>query len=1136
MVELKRLMFTKRAAFFFISFIFLNITLSSQPTYLQFDNISNGLSTNLVTSIYQDSKGWIWFTSVQGLHKYDGFKVKTYKISKEDSSNFIGSLARCIFEDGKGFLWVGTETGGLYRFDREKEKFAAYFEHDNRNKIIYFSVYSIAEDKNGDLWLGTNMGLKKFDKSTGKFTTYASGTNNLNSLYSNYIVKLHFDRNGKLWMGTTKGLDRFDPVTKSFEHVTLPGTNEVRPFVSEIFEDKQGRIWIGTFSRGLYVFEPNTRQARKLIINKDSEFSNSVRAILQANNGDLWIGTGAGLYIYSPKTNRFSHFTHDQKNPLSLCHNSIISLFQDKQENIWIGTQAGISYMIPEKQAFHFYDAFSNNNEDFNNNGVNAFWADDKNIWIATDYGGINILDKNKQVVRYLSTQKQNPNSLSTNSIRTLVDDGKGNVWICTYGGGMDVYNLKTGNIKKYTHNPADTGSLSNNWVGATYRDRKGNFWIGTLEGIDKYDPKTDQFIHYNKIITNKLVGWISEDSEGNLWFGSYPDIFIYNPKVNRTKKFSINRQTLAFLEDKQKRLWLATTNKGIALLDRKTLTVKKYYNESTGIANNSALSIIEDDQQTLWIGTANGLSRFFPDQEKFRNFYKDDGTRITTYNYGACYKLPSGELLFGGYNGFVTFDPKDIQDNEYLPPVELTDFRIFNQSVPFGTKGSPLTKHISETKDIVLNYNQNFISFRYIALNYNSPHKNGYAYKLEGIDKDWVKAGDRKEAYYTNLEPGEYEFKVIASNNDNQWNKVGTSVNIRIIPPFYKTWWFRISVILWIAFTVIFLIRWRIRNIKNKNVILEHLVNEKTKDLQQLAIELEESQSEVMAQNEEIEQQNETLTELNEKINKQNEALKHYANDLENKVKERTAELEIAKNKAEESDKLKSSILTNMSHEIRTPMNSIVGLSNLLMQEDVSQEDKKFFTINIKRNSDILLHLINDILDLSVIEAGKMPLHFNQVNINELLTDLHEIFNTDRQWLEKSHLDFRLHLSNNSLVAVTDKVRLGQIIRNLLHNAFKFTDKGYIELGYKITVLDIVIYVKDSGIGIPPEKINSIFDRFVKLQDENVKSDFGVGLGLAICSKLIQMLGGKIWVESEPRQGSTFFISVPLREENIGS
>ena len=1121
---------SKKSVSILLLFINCPFTIFSQPDYLQFDKLNNELSANIVNCIYQDSRGWMWFSTSQGLNKFDGINVTTYKNNPEDSTNLVGNLVRFIYEDSKGQLWIGTETGGLNLLNRGTEKFTFYPELDKNGKKIFYFANSIAETKTGDLWIGTNMGLKKLDRSSGKFQTFTNNPDKNNSLCDNYIKKTYIDRSGKIWLGTRQGLDCFNPVAQYFDHIPIFDKGDADQSICEIFEDYEGKIWVGTYAKGIYIIDPRSKNFRQLIPDKNNEYSFTVRSILQDKNGDYWIGTRAGLYIYSGKTNRFSHFEHDEKNPFSLCHNSILSLFLDNKNDIWIGTRGGISYLINEKQIFRHYSAYPNDNKYLNNSDIYAFWyGTDKSIWVGTDFGGINILDVKKQTFRYISENKNIANGISSNSIKSMVEDGKGNLWVGTYLGGINVYNLKTGNIIHYKNDPKDSGSIIDNRIWAICKDNDGIIWVGTGKGVDRYNAQTNKFIHYQNKFTNRQIDWISKDSQGDLWIGTNPDIFVFNSKTNSIQKFTINARTRAFCEDQRHRIWLCTGTKGILQFDRSAGTIKKYYDEQTGIASNSTFSIVEDNQETLWVGTANGLSRFYPDQERFRNFLPEDGTLIRHYNYGAGYKLPSGELLFGGFNGFILFNPKNISDNIYLPPVVFTDFRIFNKSLSINSGNSPLSRHISEMHRVVLKYNQNFISIKYIALNYSSPGKNRYAYKMDGVDKDWNYVGDKREAIYTSLQPGLYKFTVKASNKDNQWNQVGTSLEIQIIPPFYKTWFFRIAFILIIGLLISLTVYIRMRSIKDQNILLEHMVSEKTHDLQQLAIELEESQSEIMTQNEEIEKQNESLKDLNLQVNRQNEELKTYANKLEEKVKERTAELEIAKDKAEESSKLKSAILTNMSHEIRTPMNSIVGLSNLLMTEDLNADDKKFFTSNIKRNCDILLHLINDILDLSVIESGKMSLYFRPVNINSLLEGVYHVFETDKQWLEKAHINLKLVLPQDNLFATTDAVRLEQIIRNLVHNAFKFTDEGKIELGYKVTVLDIVFYVRDTGIGIPKDKINSIFERFVKLQDKSIKTDSGVGLGLAISSKLVKMIHGKIWVESELNHGSTFYVSIPI-------
>lgn len=1108
----------------------LQLCVNAQPDYLQFDQLNNGLSTNIVNYIYQDKKGWMWFSTSQGLNQYDGNKIKIFK-SNIDSKSLTGGLIRFIFEDSKGDLWVGTEIGGLNRFNRETETFTCLYDKDKNNKNISYSANTIAEDRSGNLWIGTSFGLKKLNRKTNRFTTIYKSNDTVNSLVNNFIRKIFFDSTGKLWIGTFNGLDCYNPKDNKFIHHAIFNPKTTDKSVCEIYEDNKGKIWIGTYTEGVFVYDPVSQSFENLIPDKSEIYSKTIRAILQDNSGNMWIGTKNGLYLYSEATKQYAHYVRNEKNPVSICHNSVLSLCKDSKGDIWIGSRGGINYLVNEKQVFRHYNSFPNDNKFLNSDDIFTFWLDKNNdIWIGTDFGGINILNQKNNTFQYLN-QKSTNGRLSNNSIKTLTADGKGNLWIGTYQGGINVLNLKTKKITNYTRGINQTNSISDTKVWTILRDHNNNMWIGTGRGVDYYDSKKEKFTHCK--FTEKQVDWFAEDSENNIWIGTNPEIIIYNIPSNTYKKYIINTRTRGFCEDHLNRIWLATETKGVLLFDKSSGKVLKSFNEDLGLASNSTLSIIEDNSGALWTGTANGLSQILPEKNKIRSFYKEDGTNITHYNYGACYKLPSGELIFGGFNGFVIFDPKKVKDNGYLPPVILTDIKINNKPVPIG-KNSPLQKHISETKRIVLHYNQNFLTFEYVALNFCTPNHNRYKYKMEGVDKDWNNVGNKREAIYTDLQPGTYTFSVIACNNDNQWNQVGTSLIIQIIPPIYKTLFFKITLCILLIITIIYIIYIRNKRVKLINKELEKLVYKKTLDLQKAADQLEESQSEIMAQNEEIEKQNEFLKELNEKISLQNRALETYSNDLERKVEERTLELQLAKNKAEESDKLKSSILANMSHEIRTPMNSIIGLTNILLDDEVSRDDKTFFTQNIKKNCDTLLHLINSVLDLSVIEAGKLSLNKGPVNISLLLKDIQQVFEFDKQWLDKNNLDFKLKLPGEDLIISTDAMRVEQILRNLLHNAFKFTEKGSIELGCASSVNDIILYVRDTGIGIPLAKQNIIFDSFVQLEENTHKSNGnGVGLGLSICWRLTHLLGGKLWVISEVNEGSTFYLSLPLSKTN---
>jgi ligand-binding sensor domain-containing protein/signal transduction histidine kinase len=1100
-----------------------------QIDYLQFDKLSNGISTNIVNSIFQDNKGWMWFSTSQGLCQYDGNRLKLYKSNTSEKNSLIGNLVRFIYEDTKGRLWIGTEIGGLNLFDRETDNFTYFPEIKPNKDTVKYSANTIAEDNKGNLWIGTNNGLKKFNPQNGKFTNFLNSASNPNSLSHNGIKKLLID-NDKLWIGTNTGVDVLNLYTNLFTHYQIFAKDFPDKSVYEFFKSKDGRIWIGTYADGLYVYNPVNNSFTHLTPDISSKYANTIRAITQDPQGYIWLGTRNGLFIYDENQNKFIHYLHNEKNPLSLCHNSILSIFRDKEGDIWIGTRGGISYLNQDKQVFRNFGAFPSDNNYLNDYDIYSFWLDKENkIWVGTDFGGINILNSKRNQFSYITGKDEGKGILSSSSIKSMTEDKNGNLWIGTYLGGINVYNKNNGSVIKYQHDAKNSESLINDKIWAITKDHNNNFWFATGRGVDFFDTHKNKFIHPN--LTEKQVDWIAEDSEYNIWIGTNPEIIIVKDGGKTVKKFSVNTRSRDFCEDHLNRIWIATDTKGIMQINRKTGNIIKIVTEEQGLTNNSTFSIIEDNQWALWIGTANGLSRYNLESGKIRNFTKDDGIILTHYNYGARYKLPSGELLFGGYNGFVLFDPQKIRENNQLPQVIITNFRINNQPVPINVKGSPLKTYISDTKSIVLNYKQNFLTFDFISLNYSTPGKNRYRYKMEGIDNSWIDVGNKMEAIYTNLEPGNYTFRVIASNDQNQWSENNeASIEIKIIPPFYKTLFFKIFLIIFLIVIVIVLLYLRTKRVKLLNNELERLVFKKTKDLQQVAIQLEESQSEVMAQNEEIEKQNEFLKELNEKISLQNRALETYSNDLEVKVKERTNQLEDALNKAKESDNLKSAILANMSHEIRTPMNSIIGLTSLMLNDDITDDDKMFFTQIIRKNCDTLLHLINGVLDLSSIEAGKLSLNKGQINITSLLKNIHKLYETEKHWLEKDHIDFKLKIPANDMIIYTDAIRIEQIIKNLLHNAFKFTDNGSVELGYATSVNDLIIYVKDTGIGIPLAKQHIIFDSFVKLEENTHKTDgTGVGLGLSICWKLAQILDGKLWVISDVNEGSTFYLSFPI-------
>lgn len=811
-----------------LSLLFLIVQFTNaQPRQLVFENynLENGLQNNIVQQAFQDSKGYLWFATSHGISRFDGYRFTAFRNEPGNVKSLSGLLARVIYEDRKKNLWIGTESGGLNRFDRKSET----FEHvlaDDSVKGIGTSVKSIAEDKDGRLWLGTNIGLKSYfpgDKQT-QWYPFRPGSNNSPS--DVYVRVLQFDNNGKLWVGTKQGLDLFDPATRKFQRIY-----EKHPLLKdeiwEIYLDPKGMLWIGTYNQGLFTLDPNTQTLHKINLGNDKPWSNTIKSVVADKQGLYWIGSRAGLYVYDPKHQTSTWFGNEENEPKSLIHSSILNTYLDAAGNIWISTRGGISMMASGRQVFKHYKAQTGNSAQLNNKEVYAAWADPtgNTIWIGTGEGGVNILDRKKGTFSYLVNRPGQANSIAGNGIKSFMDDGTGNLWIGTYKQGISVYHLKSRSVKQHRHQTGNPTSLSDNTVWAMHKDRSKRLWLGTDAGLDLYDPVKQIFIHQS---THKKqqVAWIDEDSKGRLWLGLQSVVAIFQP--DKGIIHTIREQGSCFYEDSKGRYWLATRNNGLAQLD-KNLKAVKYYDEKDGLPNNQVYQLLEDRQQRLWMSTANGLAMFEPETETFTNYDKADGLQSNQFHYGAAYKLASGELIFGGINGFNIFDPSKVKRNAYHPPVTLTNLKIFNKNVQQGDDFDILKVSLSESRNINIPYAYNFITFDFAALNFIRPEKNSYRYKLVGFDRDWNEAGHNASATYTNLDPGQYTFQVLAANNDRVWNKKPLELQVNILPPFWKTWWFRFFLLALSIGTIYVIVNFLI----NRQKIKQQLYMERSKSKQ---------------------------------------------------------------------------------------------------------------------------------------------------------------------------------------------------------------------------------------------------------------------------------------------------------------
>jgi signal transduction histidine kinase/ligand-binding sensor domain-containing protein/DNA-binding response OmpR family regulator len=1028
-----------------------------------------GLPHNMIQCIYQDRRGWMWFGTSQGLSRFDGYRFVNFVNNPDDTSSLSGNLVRVITEDSSGNLLVGTENGGLNIFDREKELFLHPYRNHPEFTSREVSVNAIAADNDGSLWIGTDRNLLKIDRTRSLVPVQPEAVNFKPDASGYFVRVMQFDIYGQLWIGTTGGLLIYDPQKNSIEQVNLPLSDAQSKEIYEIFRDDDGSMWIGTYEKGIFIADPVTRKVKPLIITPYHERSETIRSISKSISGDYWLGTRGGLYIYSGTKGVTDYFRHDERDMRSLANNSILDIYHDSNGITWIGTRGGLNMLSNSKQVFQDFRALPSDDHFLNSSTVYALWIDQNGkVWIGTEDGGINIYDPSSGTFKYMMSDEEDPNTISQNCVKAFLDDGKGSLWIGTFWGGIDVLDLKTGSITHYRHSPGDPASLSDNRVWALCHDGEEGIWTGTSSGLDRFDPLTRTFTHYGEVAGNEQVNWIVRDSENDVWLGTPDEIIVYDPDDQMIKRFSEHSRYL--MEDSEGRIWVATLDRGIAQYS-KTAGAVKYFRELDGLANNQALCILEDNDSSLWISTSNGLSRFVPGNQHFRNFTVNDGLRNNQFSYGAAYKSESGELLFGGISGFISFNPADMSSASPNVPIVFTDLRVFNKSVPVGEGKSPiLEKSISETSHLRLKFDQNVFTLEFASLNYINSSSNLYTYYLEGFDRGWNAPSSSRTATYTNLNPGDYTLRIRRVLPGNTLSDEELSLLITVKPPFWMTWWFRTI----LAVTILMLAYLLFRIILNREKIKNQLAFEKIKardlhELDMLKLKL--------------------FTNISHEIRT---PLTLILGPLEKMMAKQIPPEEVQPNLG---------MVYRNARQLNTLINQLLDF-------------RKLESGNLKLEpvrDDMVAFLSNVTASFEQYAAEKnITLKFHS-----LKKKLIAMFDPDK--VEK--------ILNNLLSNALKFTGEGGIVS--VHLSLVFDTNSEDSLGSVPEKQFIEISVKDTGRGIAQNYIDRIFDRFFRVGTESETT--GTGIGLALVKELVRLHNGNISVISKPGMGSKFTVKLPF-------
>ena len=848
----------------FILCLFLGFALlaraQTDDIYFEHLTVADGLSQNSVHAIVQDTEGYLWFATQDGLNRYDGYNFLVYRHQTDDTgiptaqASLSSSTVWSLYEDRAGTLWAGTDNG-LNRLQRASGRFVQYnHDADDPDSLSHPTVTALFEDDAGNFWVGTSRGgLNQLDRETGRFTHFHHDPDNPDTLSSDRVNALVGDNNGYLWVATEDaGLNRLDVSTgnvRRYFHEPDNANSLSSDDLTSLLVDAGGTVWIGTNSGGLNSLDPQTGTFTRYMHHPDvagSISSNSLRSVYEDSQGRLWVGhyLGGGLDLFDRETGVFSPLPYQPGVDNTLNDDHMLTALEDSSGIMWFGTHVGGVNKYDAKQARfrHYHHEWWSDNS-LSEDTVRAFLKAGRTLYIGTQ-GGLNVLDLDTRNFVHYAYDPDDEQGIPHNIVRALDMDAQGHLWLATHG-GLSRFDPVTKTFTNYHHQPGNPSSLSNDVVWRVMIDRRGSVWVGARDALNRLDPETGRFTRYRHdpddsgSIPGDRITALYEDRAGRIWFSTMTtgvsrlDVetgeFIHFRHDTANENSLSNDSVFSIFEDRQAAVWFGSRS-GLSRLDFETGTFHRY-SVADGLPNDVIYGILSDNNDRLWMSTNKGISRFDPETDTFANFGINDGLQGEEFNNGAYYRADSGEMYFGGVNGFNVFDPGAIEESRYNPPVVVTQFSVLNQD-----------RAISSDSDLVeLSHFENYLSFEFAALDFSAPERNQYEYRLSGVDSDWIPSEGRRYASYTNLQPGRYEFEVRGSNSDGNWSTQRASLAIYIAPAFWQTAAFQVALTIALIAVLLMLYRYKTITVSRRNQVLETMVSDRTLELTRANTNLQE-------------------------------------------------------------------------------------------------------------------------------------------------------------------------------------------------------------------------------------------------------------------------------------------------------